>query len=707
MTFDICFATYNSTKWLDQCLTALSKMDYDKKKVGLYFADNASQDDTVNKLEMLKQQYEGAFGAFEVLKLEQNMGFGTASNTAAKAGKGDFVFFFNVDTELFPDALTELRREILKCSPEWGAFEPRQFPYEHPKYYDPVTMETSWASGACMVLRRSVFEETGGFDETIFMYAEDVELSWHVRTLGYRIRYVPQAGTWHYAYKTAYEEKPIQVAGSLTGNLVLRYKYGTNEDIREWKHWKEIILERQKDETILSDIGKMLHRAEKFRSGYRRFYKGVVKKSTFLPQFVDLDYEFARAGAFYENHLPKKHPEITVIIRTYQRPETLALTLESLTHQTYKNFQVLVVEDGENPSAKDVVEKMKDRISICYFPLNRAAGRCVAGNIGLQRAQTEYVCFLDDDDYFFAEYLEVMACLIEENPDCKMFCHGAIEGACDVDPQDSTKFEFIRKRNNARKQLKRIDFFYDNPVPIQAVVFNKKLFEQFGGLDENLDALEDWDLWIRYVCHAKFAYAEKATSIYKIPARPKDYEKRDEEISKYRKAVFEKMASYQSTISAQDVYGLFWKPETAEEKIKQKDELKAYEKEIKESVREIQSSNSWKITAPLRWPFNTVRVVLNWIQLGINFVLGLLSKLFVGAANFIVKILVLLGRGVCKISLSWNKLADLVGPQKVDPDKEPIEKVHGFLLNSKKSVSMRLPQNVMRIVKKIKKREDI
>ena len=686
MTFDICFATYNSAKWIEQCIAALFEMEYDKKKIGLYFADNASTDDTVHKLEQLKQQYAGVFSEFEVLQLPQNKGFGTASNAAAKAGKGDFVFFFNVDTKLFPNALTELQREISNCSSEWGAFELRQFPYEHPKYYDPVTMETSWASGACMVLRRSVFEETGGFDETIFMYAEDVELSWHVRTLGYRIRYVPQAGTWHYAYKTAYEEKPIQVAGSLTGNLVLRYKYGTEKDIQEWKHWKDVVLTGKEDTKLLSDIDEMLRRAEQFRSGYRSFYKNVVKKSNFLPQFIELDYEFARAGAFYENHLPKTHPEITVIIRTYQRPETLALTLQSLTHQTYKNFQVLVVEDGENPKAEYVIEKMKDRLSICYYPLRRAAGRCVAGNMGLEKAQTDYVCFLDDDDYFFAEYMEVMACLIEENPDCKVFCHGAIEGACDIDPKDSTEFEFVRKRNNARKQLNRIDFFYDNPVPIQAVVFCKDLFEQFGGLDENLDALEDWDLWMRYISKVNFAYAEKATSIYKIPAHPEDYEKRDEEIGKYRKAVFEKMVSYQSTFSAQDIYGLFWKPET-EEEIEKKDELKVHKKEIQESVREIQSSNSWKFTAPLRWPFNCVRVLLNWLQMGINFCLSFLSKAF-------STLLLWLGRGAYQVFLAWSRLADLVGPQKINPEEEPVEKLYSFLVVSKKSVSMKLPETI-------------
>lgn len=95
----------------------------------------------------------------------------------------------------------KLEAAIRTASSQTAAFELRQFPYEHPKYYDPVTLETSWISGACFVLKRSVFEETGGFDESIFMYGEDVDLSWHIRALGYRLQYVPAAITWHYAYQ--------------------------------------------------------------------------------------------------------------------------------------------------------------------------------------------------------------------------------------------------------------------------------------------------------------------------------------------------------------------------------------------------------------------------------------------------------------------------------------------------------------------------
>lgn len=71
-------------------------------------------------------------------------------------------------------------------------------------------------------------------------------------------------------------------------------------------------------------------------------------------------------------------------------------------------------------------------------------------------------------------------------------------------------------------------------------MFRRELFEQYGGFDESLDALEDWDLWMRYLTHASFAFAEKATSIYKVPADNESFVERDRFIGKYRKQVFER-----------------------------------------------------------------------------------------------------------------------------------------------------------------------
>lgn len=681
MTFDVCMVTYNSAKWIPACVRALAKAEYDLKCINLYFADNSSTDDTILVLERQKEMYADRFGLFEILRQPENGGFGKGSNAAARAGKGDFVFFYNIDTEIFPDAFLKLEAAIRKASSQTAAFELRQFPYEHPKYYDPVTLETSWISGACFVLKRSVFEETGGFDESIFMYGEDVDLSWHIRALGYRLQYVPAAITWHYAYQKPGEEKPLQLAGSIAGNLLLRCKYGNGRDIRQWQNLYEQIKPRiEASPEIVTAFHSQLKRVRRNRKQYREFWRDTVCPSAFCPSFLKFDYEFARGGAFYASHLPKKTPEFTVIVRTYRRPELLRMTLESLCHQTYEKFQVLVVEDGVDPGAEYVVNAFRNRLNIRYLPVNAALGRCMVGNLGLEAAQTDYVCFLDDDDYFFAEHLEVMACLIEEQPGCGLFVTGSVEARCKTDPENAEKFHYLSKRNSSGK-LHLVDFFSGNPIPIQAAVFRRELFEQYGGFDESLDALEDWDLWMRYLTHASFAFAEKATSIYKVPADNESFVERDRFIGKYRKQVFEKMASYQGLISAQDIYGLFWQPDS-KPIVNADEEVLLEEKEmevLRDTVREIQRSTTWRITFPIRVIPHLLRLVTGFAGRIFLILLSILGKLF----NKVAK-------GVCKGMEGIDTFCDWIGPS--TPNPETAEKIvlQRFIQRSRNSLSWRL-----------------
>ena len=68
-----------------------------------------------------------------------------------------------------------------------------EFPVERPKPYDPYTLTTPWAAGACLLVGKCVFEELGGFDETFFMYCEDVDLSWRCRASGIAVKTCPTA----------------------------------------------------------------------------------------------------------------------------------------------------------------------------------------------------------------------------------------------------------------------------------------------------------------------------------------------------------------------------------------------------------------------------------------------------------------------------------------------------------------------------------
>ena len=125
--------------------------------------------------------------------------------------------------------------------PGVGATEGRQLPVELPKVYDPVTGETEWASGCCMMIRRSAFEAVGGFDDHFFpMYCDDVDLSWRLRLAGHRIVHVPLAAVFHdkrVGVDGRVQVSEFSVFDSARARLFLARRYGrpdVEDQLRDW-----------------------------------------------------------------------------------------------------------------------------------------------------------------------------------------------------------------------------------------------------------------------------------------------------------------------------------------------------------------------------------------------------------------------------------------------------------------------------------------
>ncbi len=123
----------------------------------------------------------GAFAGVDVQRSGENLGFGRGHNANAKRGRSAWLLVINQDCILEPGALERLVETAEKDDARVAAWEMRQIPYEHPKAYDPATLDAPWASGAATLFRREAYEAVGGFDEAIFMYGEDVDLSWRLR----------------------------------------------------------------------------------------------------------------------------------------------------------------------------------------------------------------------------------------------------------------------------------------------------------------------------------------------------------------------------------------------------------------------------------------------------------------------------------------------------------------------------------------------
>lgn len=554
MKFDIVIVTYNSKKWMENCINSIEKQkDFDLKDINLYVVDNGSKDGTIEYIK--KRAKTTKLGKIELVITGENLGFGKANNYGFEKGNLEYVFFLNPDTELLEDTMKQIKEGIENSSKEFGMWECRQKPYEHPKIYNILTGETTWASGACFIVKREIFEQVGGFDKKIFMYAEDVDLSWNIRLHGYKIKYLPKAVVVHYCYKEAGEVKPVQYYNSIINNLNLRRKYGTLRQKLAWyKHFLNVLKGatpfRKAKRNLLKEYFKNLKYMMHFTM-WRHKKENKKYFSEFKTKFVYFDYEQVRLGDFepIETTL-KEEPLVSILVRTCGRPNVLREALVSIRNQTYPNIEVVIVEDGENKSENMIKNEFSD-LNIVYKATGEKKGRCKVGNIAMETATGKYLNFLDDDDLFFADHIEILVQAFQKHPEYKIAYTTSFETKIEI-KQREPSYEYIEESRDIvhNKPFSRVRLLEVNTFPIQAVMFEKEIFEKYGGLDEELDNLEDWEMWQRFSAENTFLYVPKTTSLYRVPAKQKNYKERQSELNSYYKKAKEKINSRTIIVNA-------------------------------------------------------------------------------------------------------------------------------------------------------------
>ena len=548
---DIVYVAYNSEKWIDRCFSSFLCSDYNLQNVNIYVVDNESTDSTVEKLYQAKQKLEGRTGGFEIIQSENNLGFGRGNNLGFRKGRSDIVCFFNIDTEILNTTLSELMKTVEQSEENTAMWELRQFPYEHPKIYNPVTMEALWSSGAAFAIRREVYEKLGGFDEKIFMYGEDVDLSWRLRSHGYKIRYVPRSVIMHYSYEEAGVVKPNQHVFGVINNLMLRYRFGGIKDILKGhlKFWFLMGVPSafpHSKRMLLREYIRSFANIPHFHSS-----KSHGKSKDFTPQFRMWDYSQNREGGYYVNKFPEELPKVSVIVRTCGRPAILRETLISLRNQTYPEIEIVVAEDGPDISGQMIKEEFSD-LNIVHFATGEKAGRSRTGNLAMEKATGRYLNFLDDDDLFFADHIEVLVSQLIKGDNRAAYAF-AFETPVEIHSRDPYEYTVKQYREVHKHEFDKVVLCHHNYIPIQSIMFEKSLFEEYGGLDESLDALEDWDLWVRYSLHTDFTCVKKTTSIYRVPFNRKINAERQKALDEALVLVRNKHKEYIQTVSVYDL----------------------------------------------------------------------------------------------------------------------------------------------------------
>jgi len=201
-----------------------------------------------------------------------------------------------------------------------------------------------------------------------------------------------------------------------------------------------------------------------------------------------------------------RHPLVSVIVPTYNRPEMLGDTVRSILNQTYPNIEIIVVNDA-GADVEGVVNHLNRNGRISYARHARNRGLGAARNTGIRLAQGKYIAYLDDDDLFYPDHIRTLVDFLEGS-EYKVAYTDAFRAHQVMDNG--------RYAVTGRDIPYSHDFDYDailvnNFVPVLCFMHEKACIDSSGGFDETLTTHEDWELWIRMSRLYRFAHIAQAT----------------------------------------------------------------------------------------------------------------------------------------------------------------------------------------------------
>lgn len=200
-------------------------------------------------------------------------------------------------------------------------------------------------------------------------------------------------------------------------------------------------------------------------------------------------------------------PAISIVIPAYNAERTIVETLESVQKQTFLDFEIIVINDGSTDQTLEAIKTVEDP-RICVFSYSNG-GLPVARNRGISQANGEFIAFLDADDLWTADKLELQLAALQQNPNAGV----AYSWTCNMDENGEnfhaghhTTFE-----GDVYRDLLVDDFLANG----SNVLVRRTAIDSVGEFDPTLAASEDWDYWLRLAAKWHFVVVPKEQIFYR------------------------------------------------------------------------------------------------------------------------------------------------------------------------------------------------
>jgi glycosyltransferase involved in cell wall biosynthesis len=180
-------------------------------------------------------------------------------------------------------------------------------------------------------------------------------------------------------------------------------------------------------------------------------------------------------------------PILSIILATFNRGKYILDAIESIQAMSFKDWELIIVDDGSTDQTNIVISKCLDDERIHYLYNETNQGVSFARNLGLQKSKGKYIAYLDSDNTYSSSFMSHAIEFLEKNKNFDLV-YGALLTSSHGEENKPILFKEFSKR-----QL--LEFNY---IDINTVVHRRKLYELFGGFDESLNRLVDWDLILKY-----------------------------------------------------------------------------------------------------------------------------------------------------------------------------------------------------------------
>ncbi|MHC4555826.1 MAG: glycosyltransferase [Planctomycetota bacterium] len=425
-------STYNAERLIAGCLEDLENQTI-ANRLEIIVVNSGSQENE----EATVREYQQKYNNIVYIKTEQREGIYAAWNRAVEGARGTFLTNANTDDRHREDAL-EIMASTLLENPDIALV-----------YGDQICTDTPNATLANHHAAEMAKKPDYSRERLLFGCCVGSQPMWR-KSL-------------HYEF--GYFDDSLTCAG-------------------DWDFWLRIS-DKYKFKHIPEFLGLYFHNQEgiehgrKIHSLYERYMVG------------------RRYGNPYISVIPlyksKGSPLVSVIMPAYNAADYIAEAIESVLIQNYRNFELIVVDDGSTDSTKDIITSFKDNKIKSFHKEN--AGPASARNLAIKKSKGAFIIFLDTDDMMTPDFIAKHLQEFENDPEADLvYCDD-----CLIDENDKPIRVINRPEYTSRKLLIRDLFCNGFPIVPFRTCLRRSVFDKIGFFDESLLVGEDYDMMRRFV----------------------------------------------------------------------------------------------------------------------------------------------------------------------------------------------------------------